>query len=262
MDTSLKDMKTFVRNPLGVIGLFVTIVYLIAAMLLGYGLDKLQGCAERLPFIWFVILFPCVILFTFYKLVTEHSNKLYGPSDFQKDENFLLFANREEVQNKNLEKLKDEKTSVSFMTVSSNIEKKDKGVDDSSLMRSIILRDAVIVDRLSQKYEIQFYQNIELRVTRGSVVIDAYGKDKDKQYLVEIKILKSFTTEEIKSIVNRYVREVMPLNRSSHVKYIFAFYCKVVPEKDFVTEANNLCFYDDVDIVLFDKDCNIISPSA
>lgn len=259
MDNPLKNIKTFVRNPLGIIGLFVTIAYLIAAILLGYGLDKLHDAAERLLLIWFVILFPLVILFTFYKLVTKHYNKLYGPSDFQKDEHFMTFANRDEVQHNNQEKLKDEKITKCFSLVASKQNNNDdKQTDDNSLMRSIVARDAVIVDKLSQEYGIQFYPNMKLRGISGSVVIDAYGMDKGKQYFVEIKLLRSFTTDEIYNIVNKYTREVRQTNTSLHIKYIFAFYCPTTFENDYVKEANSIHFSDDVDIVLFNKDYNII----
>lgn len=259
MDNPLKDLKTFVRNPLGLIGLFVTIVYLIASGLLAYGFDKLHGELERFPFILFIVLFPCIILFVFYKLVTKHSNKLYGPSDFQKDESFLEFASRDEVQDNNEQKLKDEMTNVSFMMNSSEKDKNAvKKIDDSSLMQSIVARDAVIVDRLSQKYGIQFYQNMKFRGIRGRVVVDAFAMDNKNQYFIEIKLLRSFTLDEVNGIVNRYVREVKLSNISLHIKYIFALYCAKVPRKDFVQKVHSQQFSEDVDIVFFDNDCNIM----
>lgn len=43
------NIKNFLRNPLGVIALFVTICYLIAGLVFSIGLDKLNGAEERLP---------------------------------------------------------------------------------------------------------------------------------------------------------------------------------------------------------------------
>lgn len=59
------NIKNFLRNPLGVIALFVTICYLIAGLVFSIGLDKLNGAEERLPFIWFIIIFPVVIFVVF-----------------------------------------------------------------------------------------------------------------------------------------------------------------------------------------------------
>lgn len=63
------------RNPLGVIGLFVVLVYAIAAFATGLAARYLQPC-ERLPLIWFIVLFPVLLLGTFVWLVVYHHTKL------------------------------------------------------------------------------------------------------------------------------------------------------------------------------------------
>lgn len=45
--------------------------------------------------VWFIVLFPMVILGAFYRLVTKHSNKLFGPSDFSDEANFLAYTSGE-----------------------------------------------------------------------------------------------------------------------------------------------------------------------
>ena len=76
------------RNPLGIIALFISLIYGISALLLGVSVDKLNPVnQERL--VWFIIGFPVGILFAFLYLVTWHHRKLYSPSDFRTDESFL-----------------------------------------------------------------------------------------------------------------------------------------------------------------------------
>ncbi|MBK1793979.1 hypothetical protein JHL21_05650 [Devosia sp. WQ 349] len=76
------------RNPLGIIALFISLIYGISALLLGASVDKLTpDNQERL--VWFIIGFPVAILFAFLYLVTWHHRKLYSPSDFRTDESFL-----------------------------------------------------------------------------------------------------------------------------------------------------------------------------
>ena len=89
------NIKNFLRNPLGVIALFVTICYLIAGLVFSIGLDKLNGAEERLPFIWFIIIFPVVIFVVFVLLVCYHHEKLYGPTDFKNEDNFVKLTNAE-----------------------------------------------------------------------------------------------------------------------------------------------------------------------
>lgn len=74
------------RNPLGIIGLAFVLVYGVA----GYAAtsDMFQDSERRL-LVYFLVLFPVLIIGVFYKLVTAHHTKLYAPSDFRNDAAFL-----------------------------------------------------------------------------------------------------------------------------------------------------------------------------
>lgn len=76
------------RNPLGIIALFIVLVYGIAALVLGYSSPNLQA-AERQPLVWFLVAFPVLVLAVFYRLVTGHHVKLYAPHDFPDAEGFF-----------------------------------------------------------------------------------------------------------------------------------------------------------------------------
>ena len=81
------------RNPLGIIGLFVVLVYGLASVVAIFA-DSL-ATTERLPLIYFVVVYPVLVLIVFVWLVRNHSNKLYGPSDFVDEVNFMKFHNGE-----------------------------------------------------------------------------------------------------------------------------------------------------------------------
>lgn len=74
------------RSPLGIIALAFVLVYGIAALLAGTGSFDPD---ERRIFIWFLVLFPVLIFAGFCWLVTRHHKKLYAPSDFADEANFL-----------------------------------------------------------------------------------------------------------------------------------------------------------------------------
>lgn len=84
----IESAKVFARNPLGIIALFIVLVYSFACLLFGFSAEKLIH-EERMPIIYFVILFPIAILGLFGWLVAKHHNKLYAPSDFKDDKSFL-----------------------------------------------------------------------------------------------------------------------------------------------------------------------------
>jgi hypothetical protein len=81
--------KSLAKNPLGIIALFIVLIYGFACLVLAVGGSSLQSPAERLPLVWLLTLFPVAVLVTFAWLVAKHHKKLYGPSDFHTDEAFL-----------------------------------------------------------------------------------------------------------------------------------------------------------------------------
>ena len=83
-----KSARELSKNPLGVIALFIVLVYGIAALVLGLSSRNLQIC-ERLPIVWFIVLFPFAVLAAFYQLVAHHHAKLYSPRDFPDPEGFF-----------------------------------------------------------------------------------------------------------------------------------------------------------------------------
>lgn len=75
------------RNPLGIIALFIVLVYGLAALVTAF--SGSMSASERLPLIYFLIIFPVLVLGVFAWLVSRHSNKLFSPRDFQNEENYV-----------------------------------------------------------------------------------------------------------------------------------------------------------------------------
>jgi hypothetical protein len=107
----MEKVQGLTKNPLGIIGLFVSLIYGFACLVLGSSLNNFDGAAERLPLIWFVILFPVFILIVFTYLVVCHHKKLYAPSDYKDEKHFVNYVGNKEVSS-DLEKLKDQVKSL------------------------------------------------------------------------------------------------------------------------------------------------------
>ena len=78
------------RNPLGIIALFIVLVYGFAALTTIFATNL--TAAERQPLIYFLVLFPVAVLLTYIYLVTRHHGKLYAPRDYRDDTKFLEAA--------------------------------------------------------------------------------------------------------------------------------------------------------------------------
>jgi len=79
--------KSLARNPLGIIALFIVLVYGFASLVTAFAGSFTAG--ERLPLIYFLVSFPVLVLAVFAWLVSRHSGELYAPSDFKNEENFM-----------------------------------------------------------------------------------------------------------------------------------------------------------------------------
>ena len=79
--------KGLAKNPLGIIALFIVLVYGLAALVTAF--TSSLTVSERLPLVWFLVIFPVLVLIAFTWLVSQHSGKLFAPSDFRDEENYV-----------------------------------------------------------------------------------------------------------------------------------------------------------------------------
>lgn len=79
--------KGLARSPLGIIALFIVLVYGFASLVTAFAGSFTAG--ERFPLVYFLVLFPVLVLAVFAWLVSRHSSRLFGPSDFRNEENFV-----------------------------------------------------------------------------------------------------------------------------------------------------------------------------
>lgn len=100
MNDFMKNASGLTKNPLGIIALFISLIYGFACIVLSTSLSNMTTEEERLPLIWFIILFPIFILLAFIYLVVNHHEKLYSPSDFREDDSFIQALNGRRIKRK------------------------------------------------------------------------------------------------------------------------------------------------------------------
>ena len=79
--------KGLSRNPLGIIALFIVLVYGFASLVTAVGGSFTHD--EKLPLIYFLVIFPVLVLGVFGWLVSSHSAQLFAPADFKNEENYV-----------------------------------------------------------------------------------------------------------------------------------------------------------------------------
>ena len=224
-------MKDLVKNPIGIIALFTSMIYGFANLLLGTTASSLTS-DERSPLIIFIVLFPVVVLGIFYLLVSRHHGKLYAPGDYKDDQSFLRTLSQEERERK-LEKDVEEAIPLSINeqpTISNQT-----NTSNFNMQRPISeMRDELrlIENLVVTKFESELNQRAERDVAVGDT-----GTNFDALFQAEGK----FTFLEVKSMRQPLIGSPM-LDR--------LLYNAVVPEKYLGSKMRSIVAV----VYSFDKD--------
>ncbi|WP_294892299.1 MULTISPECIES: hypothetical protein [unclassified Sulfuricurvum] len=236
-------VSNLVKNPLGIIGLFILLVYGIASLLIGIGGKTIFSESQIWLLVVFLIGFPLIVLAVFYWLVTRYHEKLYAPKDYQNDDAFLKTisitkASKEEIRDKYEKEqiIQNAIVQVSGVEAKSSMDEVNFTVADEYIPTpSAIITDEYIpspmdllsyndimdleekaIRRIEQKYSIEFDRNVKLEFEDDPIIIDAgYINSETKQfYIAEIKILKSsFAAEIINALILRFIQIQAVFNR-------------------------------------------------
>jgi hypothetical protein len=183
---SIKNLKDFVRNPLGIVALFISLIYGFASLLLGSAAEKLEA-PERWPLVGFVVVFPFVVLHVFYKLVTEHHGKLYGPGDYKTDEAFLKTLTSEERTKKLLEDV-EEVIGSSIPETETASAKANTEIKIEKVKDKIIRAEKFVINKLAAELNIKPITNIKVS-PKGYVFDAGYLAPNQRATLLEVKYL-------------------------------------------------------------------------
>ena len=80
--------RALARNPLGIIALFIVMVYAIAGLVISLAKPDFYQNPYH-PSVIFLAAFPLFVLFVFAYLVSRHHQKLYSPDDFENQDDFV-----------------------------------------------------------------------------------------------------------------------------------------------------------------------------
>jgi hypothetical protein len=180
------------RNPLGIIALFIVLVYGIAGLVLGLSISKLEN-NERLVFVIFIISFPVIVLGVFGWLVVKHHTKLYAPNDFFDKEGFFRALTPVEQKIR----LDRQVESIHKEISSKQINNPDPLIDSRYKLRTkLALVEELAIREIEEKFKVNIARQVQTR--GGSQVDGAFINPKDnRQYLVEVNYSQSSDFKQI-----------------------------------------------------------------
>ncbi|ACE85032.1 pYEATS domain-containing protein [Cellvibrio japonicus] len=86
--TFYQTAKSLARNPLGIIALFIILVYAVAGIVISMAKPDFYNNPLH-PAVLFLAIFPVVVLAVFAYLVVNHHRNLYAPEDYEDQKDFF-----------------------------------------------------------------------------------------------------------------------------------------------------------------------------
>ena len=223
----MKQVEAFLRNPLGIIALFLSVIYGIAGYVISNGFSNLHGCCERLPLIYFIVFFPLIVLGVFTYLVVEHNEKLYAPKDFDNQDGFLVANGKVMKPHKRIETLKHSekipgspnKSSVCMFAYSSPINngKEWEKTEEAAL----------------RKYSTDHEMEIKTEISLGRYyVCDGIAQKEGNTYLFEVK--RDLSLDNFDIILRRLVnlQAILENKRYENLNFILILISDIKIEED------------------------------
>lgn len=179
-----------VSNPLTIIAIFAGLAEISGTVVLPLIAQDVQHI-----FVWFLMLFPLVLVIAFFLTLNRNHRVLYAPSDFRDDESFFRAMTPEEKREKVLKEAKlatEEKETKAPGTVDllANASALDVNLD-SYIRTYASAEDYALRELRSELKEGELLRNVRLTVRKESSELDALLKTLDTWIGVEISLIRS-----------------------------------------------------------------------
>ena len=225
VDNFLKNAKGLAKNPLGIIALFISLIYGFACIVLGISRNDFQG-NENIPLIWFLVFFPVLVLIAFVYLVACHHKKLYAPSDFRDDKSFLEAADSIVKENKIIDEFKD----FTLETESSTVKKQTKATTEqtnkdynktiqfNNFRNRLLLIENKAIKYLERMYNQSIYKDVRIKGI-GRIPFDGVIETDKEISIVEIKYIKTLSKNRMRiDHLKKVYEEVVKFSKSKQTE--------------------------------------------
>lgn len=201
MKAFITGAKGLASNPLGIIALFISLIYGFACLVVVGGSTNLTDDLLTV-LVWFLVLFPCLILVSFLFLVVFHHQKLYAPSDYRDESNFFVSMSTEKRKKKLEEEFEDSvnvnnEDETSTVRKDIKIEKPDNAgfkmhapevmIQDK---KDYALFEELAIKKLESEYNTTINRHVQMYIGNNVLEVDGLFYVKNRTNLIEVKYAK------------------------------------------------------------------------
>lgn len=214
------DKVNTIKNPLTIIAIFAGIAEISGTVVL-----PLIAQENQANFIWFLMVFPHLLIVLFFATLNWNHKVLYAPSDYKDEDNFIKSLPKASPDEK-AEKRKEELASIESeeipkddskeITNTENLATLYKTLIKRSAQASYILSEELIFDKLSKEFSSEIQR--EVKISNG-YIFDGLVKDRNGMTAIEVKFLRDFSTNRLKDSISKIAESTRLLNDSDRKNF-------------------------------------------
>ncbi len=199
-----------IKNPLTIIAMFAGIAEISGTVVLPFISIENQSL-----YIWFLMIFPFLLVIIFFLTLNFNHRVLYSPSDYKDEDNFIKSLQKASYAEKIL-KLKEE---IEEIEESEEIEPEEKEQASDSLdnktsyknlvkrstQASYMLAEELTFEKLSKEFTSEIQREVKLGENGNRFIFDGLVKEKGNTVAIEVKFLRTGSMHRIKHTIDRII---------------------------------------------------------
>lgn len=227
-----------IKNPLTIIAIFAAIAEISGTIVLPF-----IAPANQATYVWFLIIFPILLIILFFITLNFNHKVLYAPSDYQNEDNFLRSLPRATLAEKALKieaEIAEEATAVEAPIVEqrpvlkvgepkSKIEYSEESIRAwarRSPQAAYIFAEEAIFKRLAKEFGSEIQREVRVDSPTGRYIFDGVVRDKGITTVIEVKILRNsiMSAGQLKQTLARIqqVSQVQPFEHGGGFRVLLA----------------------------------------
>jgi len=196
-----------IKNPLTIIAMFAGIAEISGTVVLPFISPENQAI-----YIWFLMIFPFLLIIVFFLTLNFNHRVLYAPSDYKDEDNFIKSLQKatsiEKVLKLN-EEVKEIETSEPEEIVDSdnNTENKIsyKNLVKRSTHATYMLAEELTFEKLSKEFSSEIQREIKLGNNGNRYIFDGLVKEKGNTIAIEVKFFRTGSVTRLKHSIDRII---------------------------------------------------------
>jgi hypothetical protein len=201
-----------VKNPLTVIAIFAG-----TSEISGTAILPLLETESQQIYIWFLMLFPLILIIFFFITLNWNHKVLYSPSDFSNEDNFINILKRPSIQEtisyiesnivageSNIESNTEESDNNSYTATDSNTDNNSintsraKGKNDYTAIRNInnerqqkaYEAELLVLNKLEKELGTQIQREMMIQAGTSKIIFDGVASKGDALIGIEVKYMR------------------------------------------------------------------------